>query len=99
MSYEPEQEVEVDWEPLQCAIDAMADAGLNLENREEVVHHMAVLLASFLKQTQEEEELSEDDMAEMAAWIAGAAVEIATDVEDLPPFDPSPLEIDDPAND
>lgn len=99
MSYDPKNEVEVDWEPLQCAIDAMADAGLDLENHEEVVHHMAVFLGSFLKQTQEAQTLSGDDMAEMAAWIAGAAVEIAADVEDLPAFYPSDLEIDDYADD
>ncbi len=86
MTDEPEDEIEIDWDPLQAAIDAMADYGLDLEDHDVVLHHLATLLGSFLKHVQNTNESSDEDMAEMAAWIAGSAVEIAATLEDLPPF-------------
>ena len=87
MSQEAEEEmVEIDWEPLQHAINVMSYAGLDLEDGEEMAHHLATLLASFLKQQQQANEMSDEDVGELAAWIAGNAAEIAFTVEDLPPF-------------
>lgn len=87
MTQEPEDEaLEIDWLPLQMAIDAMSDGGLNLDDSEEMSHHLATLLAAFLKKQQQVDELPDDEVGEIAAWIAGAAIEIAVTIEDLPPF-------------
>lgn len=81
--------VEIDWEPLQAAIDAMADEGLDVDDSEVVRDHLAVLLASLLRRMQAEKELTEDDLAEAAAQVAELAVLIALGDEDVPEFAPS----------
>ena len=81
--------VEIDWEPLQAAIDAMADAGLDVDDDEVMRDHLAALLASLLRRLRDEAELGDDELAESAAEIAALAVQIALGEEDVPPFLPS----------
>lgn len=81
--------VEIDWEPLQAAIDAMADEGLDVDDDEVVRDHLAVLLASLLRRMQAEADLTEDDLAEAAAQVAELAVLIALGEEDVPEFAPT----------
>lgn len=78
--------VEIDWEPLQAAIDAMADEGLDVDDDEVMRDHLAVLLASLLRRMQADEELTEDDLAEAAAQVAELAVLIALGDEEVPEF-------------
>lgn len=77
---------EIDWAILQAGIDAMAGAGLDLDDTETVMHHLTVLLAAFLHRAATIDGLDEMAVGEMAAEMAGAAVEIATEGDDLPAF-------------
>lgn len=81
--------VEIEWEPLQAAIDAMADEGLDVDDSEMVRDHLAVLLASLLRRMQAENDLDEETLAEVAAQVAELAVLIALGDEDVPEFAPS----------
>ncbi|HEX9731712.1 MAG TPA: hypothetical protein VGG06_06945 [Thermoanaerobaculia bacterium] len=81
--------VEIDWEPLQAAIDAMADEGLDVDDSEVVRDHLAVLLASLLRRMQAEGDLTEDELAEAAAQVAELAVLIALGDEEVPEFAPT----------
>lgn len=81
--------VEIDWEPLQAAIDAMADGGLDVDDDEVMRDHLAALLASLLRRIQGEREVGDEELAESAAEVAALAVQIALGDEDVPPFLPS----------
>ena len=81
--------VEIDWGPLQAAIDAMADEGLDVDDYEVARDHLAALLASLLRRIGNEEDLEAEDLAEVAAEVASLAVQIAVAEEDVPEFAPS----------
>ena len=81
--------VEIDWGPLQAAIDAMADEGLDVDDYEVVRDHMAALLAALLRRIGNEESLEGEELAEVAAEVASLAVQIALGEEDVPEFAPS----------
>ena len=81
--------VEIDWEPLQAAIDAMADEGLDVDDGEVVRDHLAALLAALLRRIRDEGELAEEEVAEAAAEVAALAVQIALGEEEVPEFAPS----------
>ncbi len=81
---EDEEFIEVDWEPIQAAIDAMAEAGLDLENHESVRDHLAVLLASLLRRIESMEGSDEEEIAELAAETAALATQIALGDEEVP---------------
>lgn len=81
--------VEIDWEPLQAAIDAMADEGLDIDDNEVVRDHLAALLASLLRRVQAENDLEDEQLAEAGAEVAALAVQIALDGEEVPNFAPT----------
>jgi hypothetical protein len=81
--------VEIDWEPLQDAIDALADGGLDVDDDEVMRDHLAALLASLLRRMQAQGELDDEELAESAAEVAALAVQIALGDEEVPPFLPS----------
>ena len=81
--------VEIDWFPLQAAIDAMADEGLDIDDNEVVRDHLATLMASLLRRMQTEEGLENEEVAEAAAEVASLAVQIALGEEEVPEFLPS----------
>jgi hypothetical protein len=93
-STEDDDFMEIDWEVLQSAIDAMADAGLDLSDHESAREHLAVLLASLLRRIRvEEPEIEEEQITEMAAEVAGLAVQLAFEDEEVPSFEArEPLE-------
>lgn len=78
--------VEIDWEPLQAALDAMADEGLDLDDTDVMRDSLSVLLASLLRKIQVKERTDDEDLGEIAAEIAALAVQIALDEEDVPAF-------------
>lgn len=81
--------VEIDWGPLQAAINAMADEGLDIDDNEVVRDHMAALLASLLRRVQAENDLSDEELAEAAAEVASLAVQIAIEGDEVPTFEPT----------
>lgn len=78
--------VEIDWGVLQGAIDGMAEQGLDLEDRDAVLSHWAVLLGTWLRKLNTDFNIAEDDLAEIAAEAAAFAVDVAVSGEELPPF-------------
>ena len=81
--------VEIDWAPLQAAIDAMAEEGLDLDDGEDLINHWAALLGVLLRKVRGDEQLSEDELAELAAEAAAFAVDLAVSEENLPELTPS----------
>ncbi|MEM1206502.1 MAG: hypothetical protein AAGN66_24930 [Acidobacteriota bacterium] len=81
--------VEVDWGPIQAALDGMAEEGLDLDDYNHVANHMAVMLGAFLRQVQADGDIEEETLAEMAAELAAFAVDLAVGEDELPPFAPS----------
>ena len=81
--------VEIDWGPLQSAIDAMADEGLDVDDDDVVRDHLAALLAALLRRMQAEGDLADEELAETAAEVAALAVQIALGEEDVPEFLPT----------
>lgn len=81
--------VEIDWEPLQAAIDAMADEGLDTDDDEVMRDHLAALLAALLRRIRTAGDLDDEGLAETAAEVAALAVQIALGDEDVPPFVPT----------
>ncbi len=82
--------MEIEWDVLEAAIDAMADAGLDLADPESASEHIAILLASLLRRVREEDpDVDEEQLSEMAADVAAIAVEIALGEDEVPPFEAS----------
>ncbi|MEM1181311.1 MAG: hypothetical protein AAGM22_23415 [Acidobacteriota bacterium] len=78
--------VEIDWGVLQGAIDGMSEQGLDLDDRDAVLSHWAVVLGSWLRKLHTDDGIAEDDLAEIAAEAAAFAVDVAVSDEELPPF-------------
>lgn len=89
---EEEDFIEIDWEPLQAAIDAMDEFGLDFEDNDAVVHHWGAVLAAILRKIETEQGIDEDELAELAAEVASFAVDLALSDEEIPEFAPSELE-------
>ena len=81
--------VEIDWEPLQGAIDAFHDAGLDFDDNRTLLDHWGALLGALLRKIQSEEGLEEEEIAELAAESAAFGVDLAFGGDDLPDFLPS----------
>ncbi|MEM9553146.1 MAG: hypothetical protein AAGC60_02730 [Acidobacteriota bacterium] len=86
--------IEIDWDQLQAAIDGLEDAGLDLEDTELVLYHLAALQASALRRLREEDDADEMAIAEVAADLAAFAAELAVGDDDLPAFQASEYEGD-----
>ena len=84
-----EELVEVDWMPIQGALDAMDDEGLNLDDNNRVANHLAVMVGAFLRKVQADGDIDEETLAEMAAELAAFAVDLAVGDDELPPFAPT----------
>jgi len=82
--------MEIDWEVLEAAVGAMADAGLDLSDHESASEHLAVLLASLLRRIRTEDpDTDEEELSELAAEVAAMAVELALGEDELPSFEAS----------
>lgn len=82
-----EEFMEIEWDVLEAAVDAMAEAGLDLSDHASSVEHVAVLLASLLRRIRTEDpDTDEEGLSELAAEVAAMAVELALGEEELPPF-------------
>ncbi|MEM8994193.1 MAG: hypothetical protein AAGF23_05310 [Acidobacteriota bacterium] len=81
-----EELVEIDWGVLQGAIDGMSEQGLDLDDRDAVLSHWAVVLGTWLRKLHVGDGIAEDDLAEIAAEAAAFAVDVAISDEELPPF-------------
>lgn len=82
-----EEFIEISWEPLEAALDAMIEAGLDLSDTESALHHVGALLAVLLRKIDEEQEVDEDEIANLAAEVASFAVDLALSDEELPSID------------
>lgn len=78
--------VEIDEGVLQGAIDGMVEEGLDLDDRDAVLSHWAVLLGAWLRKLHQETGMDEGQLAEFAAEAAAFAVDVATSGEELLPF-------------
>ncbi len=76
--------IEISWEPLEAALDAMIESGLDLSDTESALHHVGALLAVLLRKIDEEQEVDEDEIANLAAEVASFAVDLALSEEELP---------------
>ncbi len=81
---ESEEFIEISWEPLEAALDAMIESGLDLSDTESALHHVGALLAVLLRKIDEEQEVDEDEIANLAAEVASFAVDLALSDEELP---------------
>ncbi len=81
---EAEEFIEISWEPLEAALDAMIEAGLDLSDTESALHHVGALLAVLLRKIDEEQEVDEDEIGNLAAEVASFAVDLALSDEELP---------------
>lgn len=78
--------VEIDWGVLQGAVNGMAEQGLDLDDRDAVLSHWAVVLGTWLRKLHKVDGIAEDDLAEIAAEAAAFAVDVAISGEELPDF-------------
>lgn len=94
MSQEPNSEtrdgemIEIDWTPIELAIDGLAEGGLDLEDGPNVLNHLSALLASCLRHQMDENEWDAEKVAEAAAETAAFAVDLALGEDELPAFEP-----------
>lgn len=79
--------VEIDWGPVEMAIEGLADGGIDLADGEAVLNHVAVLVASCLRRMSEEEGWDEETVAEAAAQTAAFAVDLALSDDEIPDFE------------
>jgi hypothetical protein len=86
---ESEEFIEISWEPLEAALDAMIESGLDLSDTESALHHVGALLAVLLRKIDEEQEVDEDEIANLAAEVASFAVDLALSDEELPSIESS----------
>lgn len=80
--------IEIDWTPIELAIDGLAEGGLELEDGPNVLNHLSALLASCLRFQMEENEWDAEKVAEAAAETAAFAVDLALGEDELPAFEP-----------
>ncbi|MEL7061758.1 MAG: hypothetical protein AAGN46_17160, partial [Acidobacteriota bacterium] len=80
--------IEIDWAPLQQAINAFDDHDLDFEDNASLLYHVGALLGSLLAKLQREDGLDDAEVAETGAALAAFAVEVATGDEEVPPFEP-----------
>lgn len=78
--------VEIDWEPLQGAVDAFRDAGLDLSDNRSLLDHWGALLGALLRKVHAEEGLEEEEVAELAAETAAFGIDLAFGPDELPEF-------------
>ncbi len=81
--------VEIDWEPLQGAIDALHDAELDFTDNRSLLDHWGALLGALLRKVHIEEGLEEEEVAELAAEAAAFGIDLAFGPEELPDFVPT----------
>ena len=81
--------VEIDWEPLQAAIDAFHEAGVDFTNNQSLLDHWGAMLGSLLRKVNAEESLEEEEVAELAAEAAAFGIDLAFGSDELPDFAPS----------
>ncbi len=81
--------VEIDWEPLQGAIDALHEADLDFTDNRNLLDHWGALLGALLRKVYAEEGLEEEEVAELAAEAAAFGIDLAFGPEELPDFAPS----------
>lgn len=79
--------VEIDWTPIELAIDGLAEGGLDLEDGPVVLNHLSALLASCLRSLQENEGWDDERLGEAAAETAAFAVDLALSEDELPAFE------------
>ncbi|MDA8019334.1 MAG: hypothetical protein MPN21_17980 [Thermoanaerobaculia bacterium] len=80
--------IEIDWTPIELAIDGLSEGGLELEDGPNVLNHLSTLLASCLRRHMEESEWDAEKVAEAAAETAAFAVDLALGEDELPAFEP-----------
>lgn len=89
-SHDDEEEyVEIDWEPLQGAIDAFHEGGLDFSDHQSLLDHWSALLGSLMRKIQAENNLEEDDLVELAAQSVAFGTDLAFGSDELPEFVPS----------
>ena len=91
-SGDDEEFIEISWEPLEAALDAMVEAGLDLSESESALHHVGALLAILLRRLSEDQEIAEDEIANLAAEVASFAVDLALSEEELPKIESDEIE-------
>jgi hypothetical protein len=89
---EGDEFIEIDWEPLQAAVDAMDEFGLDFSDNDALVHHWGALLASLLRKIRDEQDVNDEELSELAAEVAAFAVDLALSEEEIPAFEPSEIE-------
>ena len=80
--------IEIDWTPIELAIDGLAEGGLDLEDGPSVLNHLSALLASCLRHQMDENDWDAEKVAEAAAEAAAFAVDLALGEDELPAFEP-----------
>ena len=81
--------VEIDWEPLQGAIDALHASDLDFTDNRNLLDHWGALLGALLRKVYAEENLEEEEVAELAAETAAFGIDLAFGPEELPDFAPT----------
>jgi hypothetical protein len=79
--------IEIDWTPIELAIDGLAEGGLDLEDAPAVLNHLSAILASCLRFHMEESDWDAEKVAEAAAEAAAFAVDLALSDDELPAFE------------
>lgn len=79
--------IEIDWTPIELAIDGLAEGGLDLEDAQAVLNHMSAMMASCLRLHMEESQWDAEKVAEAAAEAAAFAVDLALSDDELPAFE------------
>lgn len=92
---EDDEIIEIDWEQLQAAIDGLDDGGLDLDDTELVLYHLAALQASVLRRLRDEDGADPATIAEVAADLAAFATELAIGDDELPAFQASEYDDED----
>lgn len=81
--------VEIEWDALQGAVDAFADAELDFTDNPGLADHLSALMACLLRKIGGDGNLDDQQLAESAAEIAAFAVDLALSGDELPDFAPS----------
>ena len=86
--------VEIDWEPLQGAIDAFHEGGLDFSDHQSLLDHWAALLGALLRKVQADQNLEEDELVELAAQSVAFGTDLAFGSDELPEFLPSDEQVE-----
>ena len=89
MDDEDGEMVEIDWEPLQGAIDAFHEAGLDFSDHQSLLDHLSALMGSLLRKMQADLKMEEDELIELAAQSVAFGTDLAFGSDELPDFLPS----------